>query len=275
MTLEPTVRCPKCGTEQTPAEQCARCGIFFRRYRERPAAAAATRPAARPEGLRGLRGGKLVAVVVGLTLVLGLGSTTAFFALLFHVLKRSEPYERSATLIRESDAVRNLVGEDLQLGYFIQGSVVGTGAGGEAEFLIPVSGRSGATKVYLSWEKEQGEWRLKAAQYEDATGRARSLGAARSPTEGARAAQSHVLLGYELYQKGKYREALEKYDEAIALDAQSAEAYFYRGLAADRIGDRARALADVQSSIQLDPRRLDSYQRVLPASMRDLTRWHE
>jgi hypothetical protein len=151
---------------------------------------------------------------------------------------------------------------------------------------LSTSGKSGAAvvtaysdteirKVVVEWsdEKEHGQPQMMSARDRDAAGRAQALVEGGS-AEGAPDAQQHVLLGYKLYQKGKNAEALQEYERAISLDSQSADAYFYHGLAAHRGGDEARALADLRSSIQLDPRRLDSY-RLLDAILARQGRWDE
>jgi tetratricopeptide (TPR) repeat protein len=152
---------------------------------------------------------------------------------------------------------------------FYVGQLSTSGNGGAA--VVTAYSDTEIRKVVVEWSDEKEH--VMTARYRDAADRAPALVEGGS-AEGAPDAQQHVLLGYELYRKGKYAEAVQEYDRAISLDSQSAEAYFYHGLAAHRLGDEARALADLRSSIQLDPRRLDTY-RQLDAILARQGRWDE
>jgi tetratricopeptide (TPR) repeat protein len=56
-------------------------------------------------------------------------------------------------------------------------------------------------------------------------------------------AQAQVDLGWGLYGGGKYAEALEQFQRALALDARSVDAHYGLGLAHKALGDKAAAVA--------------------------------
>ena len=63
----------------------------------------------------------------------------------------------------------------------------------------------------------------------------------------------HNQRGRELLNAGHYREAVEELNAAIAADSQFAVAYNARGFAYYLLRDYARALADFDKAIELNP----------------------
>lgn len=59
--------------------------------------------------------------------------------------------------------------------------------------------------------------------------------------------------GISQARKGDYETAIDSFDKAIASNPQSAEAYYHRGLAYYNSGNREQAIADYDSSLNLDP----------------------
>jgi tetratricopeptide (TPR) repeat protein len=56
-----------------------------------------------------------------------------------------------------------------------------------------------------------------------------------------------------------YPGAVERLDRAIALDPNSGEAYYYRGLSKRAMGDDAGGLSDIQKGVELDPKQASWY----------------
>ena len=74
--------------------------------------------------------------------------------------------------------------------------------------------------------------------------------AASSSPPSARAAN---FLGYLLTRQGKYAEAADQYEKALALDPGLADAHRSLGLLyAERIGNRERAIAHLKASLRMD-----------------------
>ena len=65
--------------------------------------------------------------------------------------------------------------------------------------------------------------------------------------------------GQELYDAGKYVEAVKVFDEVIAADPASGAAYAARGLAKHDLNDDAGAMADLDRALQLAPRSAEGY----------------
>ena len=65
-----------------------------------------------------------------------------------------------------------------------------------------------------------------------------------SEAEKQHEAQSHYQTGVELHEQGRWEEAISAYDEAIRLDQQYAEAYYYRGAAYVYLGQPEKAIED-------------------------------
>lgn len=66
-------------------------------------------------------------------------------------------------------------------------------------------------------------------------------------------ARSHVLRGRILMERGQMGPALEAFDMALAVDAESFDAYYYRGLVFERLERREQALDSFIKAAQIDP----------------------
>nr|ABZ06472.1 putative TPR domain protein [uncultured marine microorganism HF4000_010I05] len=72
-------------------------------------------------------------------------------------------------------------------------------------------------------------------------------------SDGLTEAQQRNNAGVEHQRKGRLREAIKDYNEAIGLDAQLAEPYYNRGNAYFSHGQYPRAIQDYNEAIRLDP----------------------
>ena len=65
--------------------------------------------------------------------------------------------------------------------------------------------------------------------------------------------------GSELYQRGKYEQAIAYYDEAIDIDPDDAQTYFLRGLAKEENEQHEDAIVDFDKAININPNNAESY----------------
>jgi superkiller protein 3 len=71
---------------------------------------------------------------------------------------------------------------------------------------------------------------------------------------GSRNLSAYHNLGYTLFMQHRYPEAIQYFDQALALQPDLALALRYRGLAKQAIGQAAEGLADLQRAHALDPK---------------------
>ena len=69
----------------------------------------------------------------------------------------------------------------------------------------------------------------------------------------------YVRQGLVYAEQGDYGQAITYYDQAIELDPDYADAYFYQGLAYSNLGDHKQAIADYTKAIELDPNYAKAY----------------
>ena len=81
-------------------------------------------------------------------------------------------------------------------------------------------------------------------------------------TQGSRSqsAASYVERGNDWLKKGNFESAISDYSLAIAFDGSSPQAFYNRGLARERSGDRDGALRDFEKALQLNPRLVPALQ---------------
>lgn len=79
----------------------------------------------------------------------------------FATLKSSTPYRMAVDEVRQSDEVREMVGQPMEMSYFPSGNIHVEGSGaGEANFDFTVSGPDGTAHVHAEAVREAGEWRI-------------------------------------------------------------------------------------------------------------------
>lgn len=86
-------------------------------------------------------------------------------------MKRSEVFQTALERTRASPAAVEALGEPIEPGWWLTGSVNVSGPSGEASFAAPLSGPKGDGTLYVEAIKQAGEWRLTLLQLEvDGTG---------------------------------------------------------------------------------------------------------
>ena len=73
------------------------------------------------------------------------------------------------------------------------------------------------------------------------------------------AKKKYVENGNRYYEKGKYKEALIMYRNALKRDMRYGEAYYRSGLAEMKLGQWGGAARDLQRAVELQPDNLDAH----------------
>jgi hypothetical protein len=85
----------------------------------------------------------------------------AIFAFVFGMMKSSEPYREALTRATADPQIVQALGEPIESGYFVQGSISTQGATGEANLAIPLKGPKGSAKIYVDATQSAGLWEYK------------------------------------------------------------------------------------------------------------------
>lgn len=102
---------------------------------------------------------------LGLVLLAVLAAGGLFFAILGG-MKRSEVFQMALERTRASPAAVEALGEPIEPGWWLTGSVNVAGPTGEASFAAPVSGPRDEGRLYVEAIKQAGEWRLTLLELE-------------------------------------------------------------------------------------------------------------
>lgn len=102
----------------------------------------------------------LLAAGCGALLLLGLIGAGAIGTLVFGTMKRSDVYSEAVERARTHPEAVAVLGEPVEPGWWLSGSISVSGPGGEASLAIPLSGPKGAGKLYVEADKVAGLWRF-------------------------------------------------------------------------------------------------------------------
>jgi tetratricopeptide (TPR) repeat protein len=75
----------------------------------------------------------------------------------------------------------------------------------------------------------------------------------------SRLAKTHIRKGYDHYKANRQKPAIEELNQAIEIDPQNPEAYFWRARAFIRLGQFDNAIADLNEVVELNPRYSPAY----------------
>lgn len=73
-------------------------------------------------------------------------------------IKSSTAYEMAISRATENETVLEALGEPIEAGFFVSGSIQTSGGSGNADLSIPISGPKGEATLYVTANKEAGEW---------------------------------------------------------------------------------------------------------------------
>jgi len=92
----------------------------------------------------------------------------AFFGLIggaaFTGMKSNDAYKQAVARASSNPQVIEAIGDPVEAGFFVSGSVNVSGPSGSADLSIPVSGPRGKATVYLVAEKTAGLWEFSTLQ---------------------------------------------------------------------------------------------------------------
>lgn len=95
---------------------------------------------------------------VGL-IVVGLSVAAGVVALVMGSLKQSDAYKEALDKVRADAAAVEALGEPIEPGFFLSGTVNVSGPSGDANLSIPLHGPRGKGTLYLEATKQAGRWK--------------------------------------------------------------------------------------------------------------------
>ncbi len=104
----------------------------------------------------------LVLVCIGLVV----GTAVAIIAFTFNSIKSSDVYQQALTEVTTNPEVLNALGEPVEPGWFISGSISVSGSSGDATLSVPISGPKGKGTLYAEAAKSAGVWEFDVLQVE-------------------------------------------------------------------------------------------------------------
>lgn len=100
-----------------------------------------------------------VPMLAALLLALFAAVIVGIMALVFGALRGAEPYRHGLERAQADPAVIAALGEPIQAGWLVQGSISSNGGSGEANLAIPLDGSRNDGTLYVVAEKRAGAWR--------------------------------------------------------------------------------------------------------------------
>ncbi|OCQ54144.1 Cytochrome oxidase complex assembly protein 1 [Photorhabdus australis subsp. thailandensis] len=79
------------------------------------------------------------------------------FTFVMGTMKSSEPYEKALSLAQSNSVVKSILGQPIEAGWFISGSI----SNSDAELEIPIKGNKSSGTIYVEAEKHSGHWQYK------------------------------------------------------------------------------------------------------------------
>jgi len=105
------------------------------------------------------RNWKWVVPVGCLTLVLVCGGLpTLLFFVIVGSIKSSDAYTEALAKAKANEEVKTLLGEPIEAGFWVNGSIEVSGPSGKADLAIPISGPKGSATLYVVATKTAGKW---------------------------------------------------------------------------------------------------------------------
>ena len=84
----------------------------------------------------------------------------------FAAMRSNDVYRTAAERAKNSADLLSVIGEPIEMGWFVSGSISVNGASGEADLAIPVSGPMGSCSIYAVAKKTAGRWEYEILEAE-------------------------------------------------------------------------------------------------------------
>ena len=101
--------------------------------------------------------GGIIAIVVAIALIV---------TLVFGALKSSDAYKEALEKATRNPTVVSELGEPIEAGWLVSGSINVSGSSGEADLSIPISGPKKSGTIYAVARKSAGVWRFSTLEVE-------------------------------------------------------------------------------------------------------------
>ncbi len=98
--------------------------------------------------------------------VAAVGFIAILVMLVFGVMKSSDVYQDAVARAKASPAVQAALGTPIEEGYLVTGDINVSGASGEANLIVPLSGPKGNGNVFLNATKSAGTWNFSSLVFE-------------------------------------------------------------------------------------------------------------
>jgi hypothetical protein len=104
--------------------------------------------------------GCVTLILLGVTFVIG------FMAMVMGAVKSSDAYKLAVARVRASPAVVSELGQPIETGWMVSGSINVSGSSGDADISIPISGPKKSGTIYAVATKSAGVWTFTVLQVE-------------------------------------------------------------------------------------------------------------
>jgi hypothetical protein len=94
------------------------------------------------------------------------GFALGLLTFIFSMLKTSDVYRETIETVRTHPAARAELGDPIETGWFVSGSIEVTGPSGHADVSVPLSGSKRSGKVYAVANKSAGRWEFSLLELE-------------------------------------------------------------------------------------------------------------
>ena len=101
------------------------------------------------------------------------GLTTLIVFLVFGAIKSSDVYTEALAKAKTHEEVNTLLGEPIEAGFWVSGSIEVSGPSGKADLAIPIAGPKGSATLYVVATKAAGRWQYSTLEVAPTAGGAR------------------------------------------------------------------------------------------------------